>query len=99
LIELLGHLKVFEVFMVGPDLDGMPSTFEIVPPLFESSDNCKHLSVVNLMILLYRIEGFRYKCDWVPGIIFVRLLREYSTGSNARTISFESKWQVIVREY
>jgi hypothetical protein len=55
LIELLGHSKVF---MVSPDLDRMLSTFEIVPPLFESSDNCKHLSVMNLVILLYRIEGF-----------------------------------------
>jgi hypothetical protein len=65
LIELLGHSKVFKVFMVSPDLDRMLSTFEIVPPLFEivsplfeSSDNCKHLGVMHLVILLYTIEGF-----------------------------------------
>jgi hypothetical protein len=58
LIGLLGHLKVFEVFMVSPDLNRMLSTFEIVPPLFKSSDHCKHLGVMNLIILLYWIEGF-----------------------------------------
>jgi hypothetical protein len=46
-IELLGHMKILEVLVIGPDLNRVASTFEVVSPLFESSDG-QHLCVVNL---------------------------------------------------
>jgi hypothetical protein len=39
LIELLRDSKIFEVLVVGSDLHRVTSTFEVVSPLFESSDN------------------------------------------------------------
>jgi hypothetical protein len=58
LIEFLGDSKVFEVIVVSPDLYGVVSIFEVVSLLFKSSDDGEHLSVVDLIISLYRIECF-----------------------------------------
>jgi hypothetical protein len=57
-IEFLGHLKVFEVCMVGLDFDRVLSAFKVVPPLFKSSDNCKYLSIMNLIISLSGLITF-----------------------------------------
>jgi hypothetical protein len=57
LIELLGHLKVFKVFVIGSDLDGMVRTFKIVCPLFESSDDGKHLPLQGSVLSTERQQG------------------------------------------
>jgi hypothetical protein len=55
LIEFLGDLKVFEVFVVHPDLDRVVSTFKVMSLFFKSSNDSEHLSVVDLIISLYRV--------------------------------------------
>jgi hypothetical protein len=54
---------------------------------------------VDLIVSLYRIECFQEECDGMPGMIFVRLLGENCSSSDARAISFDSKWEIIIREY
>jgi hypothetical protein len=51
-IEFLGNSKVLEAFVVSPDLYGMVSTFKVMSPLFQSSDDGEHLGVMDLVILL-----------------------------------------------
>jgi hypothetical protein len=58
LIEFLGDLRVLEVFVVSPDLYRMMSTFKVISPLFQSSDDGKHLGVMGLIISLNRIQRF-----------------------------------------
>jgi hypothetical protein len=58
LIELLSDVKIFEILVVCPDLYGVASSFEVMSPLFESSDDGKHLGVVYLIVSLNQIECF-----------------------------------------
>jgi hypothetical protein len=53
LIELLGDSKVF---VVSSDLNRVVSTFKIMSPFLQSSDDGKHLSVVDLIVSLDRIQ-------------------------------------------
>jgi hypothetical protein len=68
-------------------------------PLFEPSDDGEHLGVMDLVILLYRIECFQEEHYRMPGMIFAQLLGEDCSSSNARAISFKLKWEIIVREH
>jgi hypothetical protein len=99
LIELLGDLKVFEVFVVILDLNRVVSTFKVMSPFLQSSDDGKHLSVMDLIILLNRVQHFQQEGHRVPGIIFVRLLGENCSSSNARAVGLKSKWKIVIREY
>jgi hypothetical protein len=51
-VKVLRLPEVLEVLMVSPDLDQMLRTFEEVSPLLEGSDDCQHLLVVDLVIVL-----------------------------------------------
>jgi hypothetical protein len=57
-IELLSNSKIFKMLVVGPDLYRVASSFKVMFPLFELSDDGEHLSVVDLIILLYWVECF-----------------------------------------
>jgi hypothetical protein len=57
-IELLSDMKIFEIFVVCPDLYRVASSFEVMSPLLESSDDGKHLGIVYLIVSLDRIECF-----------------------------------------
>jgi hypothetical protein len=57
-IELLSDLEIFEILVVSPDLYRVPSSFKVMSPLFKPSDDGEHLSVMDLIILLYQIECF-----------------------------------------
>jgi hypothetical protein len=85
--------------VVCPDLYGVASFFEVMSPLFESSDNGKHLSIVYLIVSLDWIECFRQEGNRVPGIVIARLLGENCSSSDARAVSLESKREVIVGEH
>jgi hypothetical protein len=54
-IDFLGNSKVLKVFVISPDLYGMASTFEVMSLPFQSSDYGKHLSVMDLVILLNQV--------------------------------------------
>jgi hypothetical protein len=98
-IELLSNLKIFKVLVVSPDLYKVASSFKVVSQIFEPSDDGKHLCVVDLVISLDWIECFQQEGDQVPGIIIMRLLGEDCSSSDARAISFKSKWETVIREH
>jgi hypothetical protein len=58
LIELLSNSKIFKILVVGPDIYRVASSFKVMSPLFKPSDDSKHLSVMDLVILLYWVECF-----------------------------------------
>jgi hypothetical protein len=49
-MELLSNLKIFEILVVGPDPHRVASSFEVMSPLFEPSDDGEYLSVMDLVI-------------------------------------------------
>jgi hypothetical protein len=58
-VELLSSSKIFKILVVGPDLYRVESSFKVMSPLFEPSDDGEHLSVMDLVISLYQVECFR----------------------------------------
>jgi hypothetical protein len=98
-IEFLSDAKIFEIFVVCPDLYRVASSFKVMSPLFEPSNDGKHLGIVDLVVLLDRIECFLQEGNWVPGIVIVRLLGENCFSSDARAVSFETKQEIIVGEH
>jgi hypothetical protein len=71
LIELLNDSKILEVLVVSIDLYRVASSFKVMSPLLEPSDDGEHLGIVDLIVLLDQIEGFRQEGDQVPGIVIV----------------------------
>jgi hypothetical protein len=57
-VELLSNAKIFEIFVVCPDLYRVASSFKVISPLFKPSDDGKHLSIVDLVVSIDRIECF-----------------------------------------
>jgi hypothetical protein len=98
-IELLSDAKVFEILVVCPDPYRVASSFKVMSPLFESSDDGEHLSIVDFIVSLDRIECFRQEGNWVPGIIIAQLLGENCSSSDARAIGFESKREIVIGEH
>jgi hypothetical protein len=68
-------------------------------PLLESSDDGKHLGIVDLIVSLDQIESFRQEGDRVPGIVIARLLGENCSSSDTGAVSFESKQEIIVGKH
>ena len=73
-VELLRGAKVFEVFVVGPDLDGMSSPFEVMAPFLEPSNDREHLRVVDFVVSLDWAESLGQEGDRVPFAVLTRLL-------------------------
>jgi hypothetical protein len=98
-IELLSDSKILKVLVVRPDLYRVASSFKVMSPLLESSDDGKHLGIVDLVVSLDQIESFGQEGNQVPGIVIVRLLGENCSSSDTGAISFELKWEIIIGEH
>jgi hypothetical protein len=85
-IELLSDVKIFEILVVCPDLYRVVSSFKVMSPLLETSNDGKHLSIMYLIVSLDWIECFRQEGNQVPGIVIVRLLGENCSSSDARAV-------------
>jgi hypothetical protein len=57
-IELLSDAKIFEILVACPDLNRVASSFKVMSPLLESSNDGKHLGIVYLVVSLDWIECF-----------------------------------------
>ena len=90
-VELLRGAKVFEVLVVGPDLDGVSSSFEVVAPFFEPSNDREHLRVVDFVVSLDRPERFRQEGDRVPLAVLARLLRKDRAVANPELLALRRK--------
>ena len=89
-VKFFHHSKVFQVLVVCPDFDTMPCAFEEMPPLFESSDDCQHFLVMDLIVSLDWGEAFRVERDRVPLVVLWRLLRKHCASCNIQTVCFYS---------
>ena len=65
-VQLLGCTEVLKVLVVHPNLKLAWGTFKVVPPLFQRTDDCQHLLVVDFVVPLDRAEAFGEEGDWMP---------------------------------
>jgi len=90
-VQLLGCHEILQVLVVHPDLTLMFCTLDKVPPLSEGSDNCQHLLVVDVVVLLYGGQGLREESDWVPLFVFQGYLEEDHTCCKVRAVGFNAE--------
>jgi hypothetical protein len=55
-VELLCCYEVLQVLVVHPDFKLVTSTFQKMAPVFQSSDDCQHLLVVDLIVMFHHTE-------------------------------------------
>jgi hypothetical protein len=60
--------------VVCSDFKLVVGTFQEMMPVLQSSDDCQHFLVVDLVIPLHRIETLGVVGDWMPLVILRRLL-------------------------
>src|SRR3981189_1170892 len=89
-VEFLCNSKVFEVFVVGEDLNRMAHPLQVVAPFLETSNYRQHFHVVDLIVVFDRTECLGQERHWVPLAIFVRLLRENRASSDSGSVGFEA---------
>jgi len=66
MVEFLSRHKILQVLVVYPDLYRVPGSFQEIPPLFQCTDDSKHLLVMDLVIPFYWRQGFAIEDHWVP---------------------------------
>jgi len=69
-IQLFGCHEVLQVLVICPDLALVLRTFDEVLPLLESSDDCQHFLVIDLIILLDGGQGLGEEGNQVPLFVF-----------------------------
>jgi hypothetical protein len=74
LVEFPSCPKVLQVFVVCPDLQKIFCAFKEVVPLFQSSDDCQHLLVIDIIVPFHCAQGLGIKSHWVPLPIFLQEL-------------------------
>jgi hypothetical protein len=86
--------------VVSHDLDWVLHAFKVMSPLLYTLDNRKHLSIMNLIVVLNQVECLRQECDWVPCIVVMQLLGEHcavvipepsASSQNGRLLSGSTK--------
>ena len=88
--------EVLQVLVVCPDLHWVLGFFQEMPPLFQCTDDSKHLLVMNLIILLHQRQGFAIKGYQVLFLFSGQLLREDSSRGEVRTVSLNAEeFQVL----
>ena len=97
-IELLCDVEVLQILVISPDLDWVSGAFEVMTPFFETTDDRKHLCVVDLIVAFNWGEALREECNRMPFVVFPRLLGEDRAGCETRCVRFKSKGEVGVRE-
>jgi len=66
MIEFLSRHEVLQVFVVHPDFYRVLSSFQKVPPLFQRTNDSKHLLVIDLVVLFHWRQGFAVESYQVP---------------------------------
>src|SRR3979490_1800542 len=68
--EELGCGKIFQVFVVGSNINWLRGAFEIVVPRLECFEDRQQFFVMDIIIQLWRSEGLRVKGNWVDVIVY-----------------------------
>ena len=69
-VEFLGSHKIFQVFVICPNLESVLSPFQVVSPLFKGSNDGQHLLVMHIIVSFYFTQAFGQKGNWMPFAIF-----------------------------
>ena len=64
-VQLLGRTEVLKVLVVRPNLKLAWGAFKVVPPLFQRTDDCQHLLVMDFVVPLNRAEALGEEGDWM----------------------------------
>ena len=59
MVQVLGLMEVYQVFVVCEDLDGEGRTMEVVSPRLQGVDDSKEFSVIDVVIVFYWDEQLR----------------------------------------
>ena len=78
--KFLFRTKVRKVVVVGPDLERVLVTFEVVAEMFESTDDGKEFFVMNVVIEFSGLHAFGVKGNRVPVIKEVGLFEDGAEG-------------------
>jgi hypothetical protein len=60
--------------VIHPDFNLMVSTFQKMVPVLQSSDDCQHFLVMDLVVPFHRAETFGVISNQMPLVILRRLL-------------------------
>jgi hypothetical protein len=71
MVKLLRRAEILQVLVVHPDLDSVACPFQVVPPLFQSTDDHQHFGVVDFVVAFHCTEAFGQEGHRVPLTIFV----------------------------
>ena len=57
-IQFLSGHKILQVLVVCPDLKLVARAFKEMPPFLKGTNDCKHFLVVDLVVVLNRVQAF-----------------------------------------
>jgi hypothetical protein len=89
--------KIGEVFVVGPNFEGVRAAFEVMTEGFKGTDDGKKFFVVDIVVEFRGKHGFGVKSNRVPSIEEVGLFEDGPKGE-IRSIGDEAKGTSSVRE-
>ena len=73
-------MEVRQVLVVGKDLDGERRSMEVVPPRLQDADDSKELSVVDVIVALYRDKRLGEVRAGMPVTIGIGLEKDSARG-------------------
>jgi len=68
--EVLCRVPIFQVSMVGDNVEHLREAFQIVLPVFESTNDGKHLLIIDLVILFGFDHRLGSEDDRMPEVVF-----------------------------
>ena len=89
-IQLLRLAEVLKIAVIRQDLDLVFGALQKVSPFLESSDDRKHLFIVDLVVPFGIIQRLGEEPHWMILAIFPQL-RQNGTGRKVRGISLQKK--------
>jgi hypothetical protein len=74
MVEFLCRHEVLQVFVVCPDFDPVVGAFQEMVPVLQSSHDCQHFLVMDLIVPLHCVETFGVVSNRMPLVVLRRLL-------------------------
>ena len=91
--QYLSSRKIFKIFIIYNNINGIDRTFQIVLPNLESFEDGKQFLVMCVIVQLHHSESARVKGNWMNFIIFVNNRKDYSK-SIVQGISFHNELSI-----
>jgi len=91
IIKLLCCHEILEIFVFSLYFNWTHCSLQKVSPFLQYIDNCQHLLIVYFIVLLNWRQGLAEKCNQIPFVINLWLLRENSFYCEVWVICFYMK--------